>query len=155
MIEDRGILVLLPQRRGGGVFLPHAAPGVGRPRSGGRFHEPTCKSHQIACRIRGFEKELFTTGLASEFLKMLPKITEHASFSFRHLKGDSRDEMIQEVVTNALKAFVRLVEQGRSEAATWSSLARYAVRQVRTDDKSVAAQTSAMCLPAIAKNAKG
>ena len=67
----------------------------------------------------------------AEFLKMLPKITEHASFSFRHLKGDSRDEMIQEVVTNALKAFVRLVEQGRSEAATWSSLARYAVRQVR------------------------
>ena len=77
------------------------------------------------------KKELFTTGLACRVLKTLPKITEHASFSFRHLKGDSRDEMIQEVVTNALKAFVRLVEQGRSEAATWSSLARYAVRQVR------------------------
>ena len=66
----------------------------------------------------------------AEFLKMVPKITDHASYSFRHLKGDNRDEMVQEVVTNALKAYVRLVEQGRPEDATWSSLARYAVRQV-------------------------
>ncbi len=66
---------------------------------------------------------------------MLPKIADHVSFSFRHLHGDNRDEMIQEVVANACTAFARLVEQGRSEAATWSSLARFAVRQARDGRK--------------------
>lgn len=71
----------------------------------------------------------------AEFLKMLPKIANHASYSFRRLKGDSREEMIQEVVTNACSAYARLVEQGRAEAATWSSLARFAVRQARDGRK--------------------
>ena len=35
-----------------------------------------------------------------EFLSMLPKITEYATFSFRRLKGDNRDEMVQEVIAN-------------------------------------------------------
>ncbi len=67
----------------------------------------------------------------AEFLIMLPKITKYASFSFRHLKGDNRDEMVQEVIANACAAYAQLVEQRRTEAATWSTLARYAVRQVR------------------------
>lgn len=71
----------------------------------------------------------------AEFLEMLPKIADHASFSFRHLKGESREEMIQEVITNACSAYARLVEQGRSEAASWSSLARFAVRQTRAGRK--------------------
>ncbi len=71
----------------------------------------------------------------ADFLKMLPKIADHASFSFRHLNGDSRDEMIQEVVANACTAYARLVEQGRADAATWSSLARFAIRQVRDGRK--------------------
>lgn len=67
----------------------------------------------------------------AEFLGMLPRITEYASFSFRHLTGDNRDEMVQEVIANSCAAYARLVEQGRTEAATWSTLARYSVRQVR------------------------
>jgi len=64
------------------------------------------------------------------FLAMLPKIQDHASYRFRHLKGDRRDEAIHEVVCNCCVAYARLVEQGRAEAATWSSLAKYAVAQV-------------------------
>ena len=62
---------------------------------------------------------------------MLPKITDQASFWFRHLKGDTRDEMVQEVIATACVAYARLSEQGRTGEATWSSLAHYAIRQVR------------------------
>jgi hypothetical protein len=63
---------------------------------------------------------------------MLPKIQDHAKYQFRLLQGDNRDEAIQEVICNCCLAFARLVEQGRAEAATWSSLAKYAVAQVRS-----------------------
>ena len=66
------------------------------------------------------------------FLQMLPKIQDHASYMFRNLQGDNRDEAIQEVVCNCCVAFARLVERGEVEAATWSSLAKYAVAQVRS-----------------------
>ena len=62
---------------------------------------------------------------------MLPKIQDHARFMFHHLKGDNRDEAIQEVVCHCCLAYARLVEHGRAEAATWSSLAKYAVAQVQ------------------------
>lgn len=65
------------------------------------------------------------------FLEMLPAIQRHASIAFRNLQGDNRDDAIQEVVCNACAAFVRLVDQGRGDAATPSSLAKYAVAQVR------------------------
>src|SRR5690606_11844348 len=45
--------------------------------------------------------------------------------------GERRSEAVQEAVCNACQAFARLVEQGRAEAATWSSLVKYAVSQVR------------------------
>ena len=70
------------------------------------------------------------------FVQMVPKIERHARISFRYLKGDHRDEAVQEVLCNCCAAFARLVEQGRAEAATWSSLARFAVAQVR-DGRSV------------------
>ncbi len=62
---------------------------------------------------------------------MLPHIERHARIAFRHLRGDTRDEAVQEAVCNACQAYARLAEQGRSNAATWSSLAKYAVAQVR------------------------
>src|SRR5262245_38298246 len=65
------------------------------------------------------------------FDQMLPAIERHARICFRHLKADRREEAVQEVVCNACLAYARLFEQGRAEAATWSSLARYAVAQVR------------------------
>jgi len=67
----------------------------------------------------------------ADFLEMLPKIQDHAHFAFRHLREEQRDEAIQEVTCNACLAFARLMERGRAEAATWSSIAKYAVAQVR------------------------
>ena len=64
------------------------------------------------------------------FLTMLPKIQDHARFRFRQLPRDQRDEMVQEAVANACAAFARLVERGVADSATWSSLGKYAVRQV-------------------------
>jgi hypothetical protein len=66
-----------------------------------------------------------------DFLVMLPKIEKHARFAFRHLKPDHLEEAVQEVICNCCLAFASLVEQGRAKAATWSSLAKYAVAQVR------------------------
>jgi hypothetical protein len=66
---------------------------------------------------------------------MLPAITAHARVSFRHLAPEARQEAIQEVVCNALKAFVRLVELKKTAIAYPSVLARYAVAQVRDGRK--------------------
>jgi hypothetical protein len=66
-----------------------------------------------------------------KFLAMLPKIQEQARYQFRHLKGDHQDEAVQEVICNCCLAYARLVEQGRAEAATWSTLSRYGIAQVR------------------------
>jgi hypothetical protein len=62
---------------------------------------------------------------------MLPKITEHAQYQFRNLPWDQREEAVQEVAANACLAYARLAERGCTEWATWSSLAKYAVRQFR------------------------
>ena len=66
-----------------------------------------------------------------KFLAMLPLIRRHAAVSFRQLDPEARAEAIQEVVANALVAFHRLVELGKTDVAFPSPLARYGVAQVR------------------------
>ena len=63
------------------------------------------------------------------FLGMLPAILTHAKFAFRHLKPEARAEAVQEVVCNALKAFVRLVQLKKTAIAYAAPLARYGVKQ--------------------------
>lgn len=65
------------------------------------------------------------------FLKLLPAIRTHARCCFRELATDAREEAIQEVVSLALIAYVRLHEQGREHVAFAVPLARYAVHRVR------------------------
>ena len=65
------------------------------------------------------------------FLVMLPTIVTHARVAFRHLNPEARAEAVQEVVCNALKAFVRLIELGKADIAYPSPLARYGVAQFR------------------------
>ena len=84
-------------------------------------HEITSQTHQDSA----------TACWHPDFLTMLPDIERHARIAFRHVKGDNREEAVQEAVCNACQAFARLVERGREQAATWSSLAKYAVAQVR------------------------
>ena len=69
------------------------------------------------------------------FLFMLPSIQKHAAVSFRHLDPEAREEAIQEVVANALQAYVRLVKLDKINLAYPTVLARYAVAQVNEGRK--------------------
>lgn len=65
------------------------------------------------------------------YLGMLPAMQEQARFAFRALSPDAREEAIQETLANALAQYVRLVRRRRQQAATPTTLVRYAVAQVR------------------------
>ena len=65
------------------------------------------------------------------FLAMLPVIHAYARGAFAHLNPEARQDMIQEVIANALVAYVRLYQQGRVALAYPTVLARYGVAQVR------------------------
>ncbi len=64
------------------------------------------------------------------FLAMLPIIQRYARVAFRHLKGDARDDAVEEVIANALVAYVRLVELKKTAVAHPTVLAKYAIAQV-------------------------
>ncbi|MBA3311951.1 MAG: hypothetical protein H0T47_01475 [Planctomycetaceae bacterium] len=49
--------------------------------------------------------------------------------SYRGLNAEARDDAVAEAVANAFAVFVRLAERDRQDAATATSLARFAVRQ--------------------------
>ena len=65
------------------------------------------------------------------FLEMFPTLCKAIQHGFRRLQGERREEAIQEAVANAFVAFSRLVDLGRMQFAFPSSLARFAVAQVR------------------------
>lgn len=67
------------------------------------------------------------------FLAMLPTIERYARIAFRHLRGDSRDDAVEEAIANVLVAYVRLVEQKKTAVAHPTVLAKYAIAQVRDD----------------------
>ena len=62
---------------------------------------------------------------------MLPVIHAYARGAFAHLNPEARQDMIQEVIANALVAYARLYQQGRVALAYPTVLARYGVAQVR------------------------
>jgi hypothetical protein len=64
------------------------------------------------------------------FLAMLPAIVTHAKYAFRNLRGEARQDAVQETIANALVAFVALVRRGRMSLAYPSVLARYAIAQI-------------------------
>ena len=64
------------------------------------------------------------------FLAMLPAIVTHAKFAFRRLRGEARQDAIQETIANALVAFVNLVRRGKMSIAYPTVLAKYAVAQI-------------------------
>ncbi|MEI8373281.1 MAG: hypothetical protein WCJ35_10670 [Planctomycetota bacterium] len=70
-----------------------------------------------------------------DFLRMLPIIVRHAKFSFRRLRPEARSEAVQEVVANCCRAYLRLVELGKTSLAYPNVLARYGVKQVRDHRK--------------------
>lgn len=72
----------------------------------------------------------------SGFLKMLPVIRQVAHVNFRHLRGDTYDDAVEEVIANACVAYKRLVDVGKADVAYPTVLARFAVAQ-RNDGRRV------------------
>jgi hypothetical protein len=64
------------------------------------------------------------------FMALLPDIRNQIRFAFRHMQPDRREEAIQEALANALVAYIRLYDLGKTAVAYASPLANYAVRQV-------------------------
>ncbi|MGO9109783.1 MAG: hypothetical protein ACLP9L_11165 [Thermoguttaceae bacterium] len=70
-----------------------------------------------------------------QFLALLPQIVTHAKIAFRHLKPEARAEMVEEVVCNAMQAFVRLVQLKKTDIAYAAPLAAYGCKQARDGRK--------------------
>jgi hypothetical protein len=78
-----------------------------------------------------FNNEGNETTWQSSFVAMLPEIEQKLRLAFCRLDPEAREDAIEEGVVHSLLAYVRLVEQGRAEVATASSLAWYSSRHVR------------------------
>ena len=64
------------------------------------------------------------------FLKMVPTIVRSLRIAFAHLKAEAREESVAEALANTCVAYQRLVQQGRSDRAFPTVLARFAAAQV-------------------------
>ena len=64
------------------------------------------------------------------FLQLLPDILRQLRGAFRCFSAERREEAVQEAVANALVAYRRLAELGKTELAFATPLAKYAMRQV-------------------------
>jgi hypothetical protein len=64
-------------------------------------------------------------------MQLLPAIVAHAKYAFRNLRGEAKQDAIQEVIANALVAFVALVRRGKMSCAYSTPLAKYAVAQIK------------------------
>lgn len=67
----------------------------------------------------------------AEFMTLLPRIRACASFAFRRLDPEARQEAVQSVVASAMAAYVRLVQLGKADIAYAGPLAVFAIRQYR------------------------
>src|SRR6185436_9877953 len=70
-------------------------------------------------------------GWHAGFLELVPDIVRYATFHFRHLDADSREEAVAAVVADALVAYVRLDSLGKGNLAHATPLARYAIGRFR------------------------
>ena len=73
----------------------------------------------------------FAAAWHAGFLAMVPIIRNYARGAFSRLNPEARQDMVQEVIANAMVAYVRLVQQGRVALAYPTVLARFAISQVR------------------------
>jgi hypothetical protein len=78
-----------------------------------------------------FNNEHNETTWQQSFVAMLPEIEQKLRLAFCRLDPEAREDAMEEGVVHSLLAYVRLVEQGRAEVATPSSLAWYSSRHVK------------------------
>ena len=86
-----------------------------------------------------------TPGWHAAFLEMLPKIRRVAEWAFRKVRTEQRDELVCEVIADALVAFARLVALGKQHLAFPTPLARYAVARVAPGGGSAVGCGGATC----------
>lgn len=67
----------------------------------------------------------------AHFLTFLPTIVGYARRAFADRDPESREDLIQEVIANALVAFKRLYDKGKVDLAYPTVLARFGICQVR------------------------
>jgi hypothetical protein len=82
-------------------------------------------------RIKRPKSHRRTSARHAEFLALLPAIRRSAQIAFRQMRPELRDDLVQETIANCFATFARLVERGQSDRASPSSLARFAIAQVR------------------------
>ena len=70
-------------------------------------------------------------GSQEDFLRILPRVQQHAQCYFRHLGAEAQEEAVAQATALAFAAFRRLQEQGKDPFAFPSQLATIAVKQVR------------------------
>ena len=70
-----------------------------------------------------------------EFVLMIPVIRRHARLRFRKLRPEEKEELVEECVANAFRAYARLRERDKQDLICASGLAKYAVKQVRDGRK--------------------
>lgn len=110
------------------MFLDTTASRTG----GGLYQEPLVSTNLRPSSSSSMPCSIAVSAPAcwqADFLKLLPAIERDVRIAFRKLKGDHRDEAVQEVICHCCQAYARLNRQGRPGAATARSLARYAVAQ--------------------------
>ena len=66
----------------------------------------------------------------SNFLKILPAVKKHASFQFRRLPGDAREEATAEAVASACVAYATLARQKKLDRVYVGNIATNAARAV-------------------------
>lgn len=65
------------------------------------------------------------------FVALLPRIRDYVLPAFGQLRGDDREEAVQEAIAQAFVIFVRLMKRGRPELIFPTVLAGFAIRRVR------------------------
>ena len=105
---------------GGLVFQNRIAPALGR-------SSVTRRSPHDRADPTGTSSPCDT----SETLKMLPQIRRRACFAFRGLPRERREDLVAEVVASSFCAWARLASQEKEHVASPTTLAQYAIRQVR------------------------
>ena len=81
--------------------------------------------------LRTSSLDCSTESAQEKFLSLLPRIRQQAVFAFRNLRAEAREELTEEVIANAFRAFAQLVRQGKVALAYPTPLAQFAIRQVR------------------------
>ena len=66
------------------------------------------------------------------FLAVLPAVETHAAFRFRRLPAERREEAVQEAIASACVSYRLLAVQGKLDVAHASTIAKFAVRHVRS-----------------------